>query len=322
MISLYKPALEDLWFRQKMMADPQTMSYNRAWGGTIPFPESDWPDWYRHWVEEPEGKRFYRYLTDESGTFLGEIAYHLDEERGIYVADVIVFSEYRGRGTGRTGLLLLCDQAADSGIEYLYDDIASDNTAIKMFLDLGFEEVMRYEKTILLKKDLRIESGTCLYRDDRSALYTRDGSVFFTESGRSFRLSSHPYEPCLYMTGIPDGSQTVIHNAFEVSELTAAVSTGQMIRLITGDSYDGPGTCSLLGTAAELSPGEYDIDYIECRRFLDILMEAGAVSAETALDLAPYGLENHRIMDRMLHAKYAARTESGSYHLTGKPLKL
>ena len=35
MISLYKPKLEDLWFRQKFMADPETMSYNDAWGGTI-----------------------------------------------------------------------------------------------------------------------------------------------------------------------------------------------------------------------------------------------------------------------------------------------
>ena len=27
-ITLYTPSLEDLWFRQKMMADEETMSYN------------------------------------------------------------------------------------------------------------------------------------------------------------------------------------------------------------------------------------------------------------------------------------------------------
>ena len=30
-ITLYTPSLEDLWFRQKMMADEETMSYNHAW---------------------------------------------------------------------------------------------------------------------------------------------------------------------------------------------------------------------------------------------------------------------------------------------------
>ena len=29
-VSFYKPRLEDLWFREAMMADPETMSYNNA----------------------------------------------------------------------------------------------------------------------------------------------------------------------------------------------------------------------------------------------------------------------------------------------------
>ena len=38
MLKVVKPELEDLWFRESMMADIETMSYNDAWGGTIPFP--------------------------------------------------------------------------------------------------------------------------------------------------------------------------------------------------------------------------------------------------------------------------------------------
>ena len=38
MLSPYAPSVEELWFRQRMLADPETMSYNRAWGGPIPFP--------------------------------------------------------------------------------------------------------------------------------------------------------------------------------------------------------------------------------------------------------------------------------------------
>lgn len=44
MITAYKPNLEDLWFREKLMADEETMSYNP--GGTIPFPRERWAKWY------------------------------------------------------------------------------------------------------------------------------------------------------------------------------------------------------------------------------------------------------------------------------------
>ena len=42
MVKLYIPKYEELWFRQMFMADEKTMSYNHAWGGTIPFPEKNW----------------------------------------------------------------------------------------------------------------------------------------------------------------------------------------------------------------------------------------------------------------------------------------
>ena len=61
LITLYTPSLEDLWFRQSMMADPETMSYNSAWGGVIPFPKEEWYDWYDFWIVHPESKRYYRY---------------------------------------------------------------------------------------------------------------------------------------------------------------------------------------------------------------------------------------------------------------------
>ena len=50
MLELYKPALRDLWFREQFMSDEATMAYNRAWGGTIPFPEEKWPGWYERWL--------------------------------------------------------------------------------------------------------------------------------------------------------------------------------------------------------------------------------------------------------------------------------
>ena len=154
MIELYKPAYEDLWFRQKMLADEKTMSYNRAWGGTIPFPEDEWAAWYDCWVLRCEGKRFYRYVKNETGAFVGEIAYHFDGDLGGFIADVIIFSEYRGRGCGGQALDALCSAARENGISVLYDDIAADNPAAAMFLNRGFTEAYRADGKIVLKKTL------------------------------------------------------------------------------------------------------------------------------------------------------------------------
>ena len=153
MLTLYEPKYEDLWFRRQMLADEETMTYNHAWGGTIPFPEEDWRAWHEHWLVRHEGRRFYRYLKDEDGCFVGEIAWHLDEEERAQ-ADVIVHAKYRARGYGRQGLALLCAAARDSGMTALYDDIAIDNPAIGMFLNCGFTEESRTELQILLKKEL------------------------------------------------------------------------------------------------------------------------------------------------------------------------
>lgn len=153
MLKLYTPKYEDLWFRQMFMADEETMSYNHAWGGTISFPEENWTDWYEHWIVNPEGKRFYRYLVKEE-EFVGEIAYHYDEAQEIHVADIIVYAKYRGNGYGKQGLQLLCEAAKANGVRVLYDDIAIDNAAIKMFLGSGFYEEYRTEDIIMLKKEL------------------------------------------------------------------------------------------------------------------------------------------------------------------------
>ena len=161
MITTYKPTLQDLWFRQQFMADEATMSYNAAWGGTIPFPENAWKEWYDHWLIHHDHKRFYRYLQDTvTKTFVGEIAYHYDEERKIWLADVIVASEYRGKGYGSEGLRLLCDAAKENGVDVLRDDIAIDNPAVGLFLKAGFTEEYRTNEIIMLKKELKQDPGS------------------------------------------------------------------------------------------------------------------------------------------------------------------
>ena len=153
MLELYKPKYEDLWFRQLMLEDNDTMSYNHSWGGAIPFPKEDWHDWYDYWIINNENKRYYRYLKLDN-TFIGEVSYHYDNEINNYVMGIIIYSKYRHYGYGKQGLELLCKIAKDNGIKYLYDDIAIDNSAIKLFLDNGFIEEYRTDELIYLKKTL------------------------------------------------------------------------------------------------------------------------------------------------------------------------
>lgn len=154
MLQTYIPQLEDLWFRQSLISDEETMSYNHAYGGTIAFPKEAWENWYSCWVVNHENRRFYRYLQDDRKGFVGEIAYHYDENNQKYMADIIVKAEYRGNGFGDQGLKLLCRAAKENGLDLLYDDIAIDNSAAALFLQNGFEEEYRTDEIIMLRKCL------------------------------------------------------------------------------------------------------------------------------------------------------------------------
>lgn len=152
MLTLYRPALEELYFRQALLGDGATMAYNHAWGGTISFPRERWPDWYRRWVEVPD-RRFYRYLRD-ADAFVGEAAYHFDGELDGYVCDVIVHAAHRWNGYGGQGLELLCGAAKENGVDRLYDNIALDNPSVALFLRHGFREIKRTEEYVLVARDL------------------------------------------------------------------------------------------------------------------------------------------------------------------------
>lgn len=93
-------------------------------------------------------------MQDNTGRFIGEIAYHYDASRDLYLANVIVHAPYRGKGYGSVGLEHLCNAAKKNGVDVLYDDIAIDNPAIKMFLKYGFVEEYRTKEIIMLRREL------------------------------------------------------------------------------------------------------------------------------------------------------------------------
>ena len=153
-LTLYRPALGDLAWRETWLNDPDTMSYNHAYGGTIPFPRERWADWYARWVGDG-GARFFRYLRlEDSGEFVGNVAYYYDEEFAGHLCEVLIAAQHRGRGFGRQGLALLCEAARTNGVNRLLDNIATDNPAVTMFLRGGFRERERTDGFILVEKEL------------------------------------------------------------------------------------------------------------------------------------------------------------------------
>lgn len=154
MLELVKPSLEELSFRRKLLADEPTMTYNQKWGGVIDFSRDRWEGWYGKWVEGAKD-HLYRYLfSPEENAFVGEVAYHYDEEYKGYICDVIIKYCFRGRGYGKQALALLLGEAKKNGIDVVYDNIARDNPAIKLFTNAGFVEVWRNEDFIMLEKHL------------------------------------------------------------------------------------------------------------------------------------------------------------------------
>lgn len=155
MLDLHKPTLDELWFRESLMADSATMSYNHNWGGTIPFPKEEWAQWYQNWLEGSEYDRYYRYLYDtDHNVYVGEIAYHFDARRNIHICDVIVLAKYRNHGFGAEGIRLLCQAAKENGISVLYDDIAADNPSWQLFLKNGFVIDFQSSDVVMVKKIL------------------------------------------------------------------------------------------------------------------------------------------------------------------------
>lgn len=152
MLRLYKPKLENLGYRQALLSDKSTMSYNESWSGTIDFPKENWETWYKRWVLADESDRYYRtlYSEDVQG-FVGEVAYHYDTSYRAHMVNILVEAKYRGLGYGKEGLLLLIKAAKKRGIPKLCDDIAIDNPGLALFLHLGFTEAWRNEKHILVE---------------------------------------------------------------------------------------------------------------------------------------------------------------------------
>ena len=91
MVKLYKPKINDLWFKELMLSDEETMSYNLMWGGTIPFPKEEWPAFYHEYVEADPSRGMYRLIFCRScNDFVGAVSYRKNNETGCYDMEILI----------------------------------------------------------------------------------------------------------------------------------------------------------------------------------------------------------------------------------------
>ena len=161
-ISLHVPTYVELWYRQKLLADPATMSYNRGYDldfsgydratGCISFPETAWRTWYNQWISR-EPQRFYAYVMRSDGLFLGEVDLHRSEDEPWYEMGVVLEAAHRGRGYGRPALELLLHHAFSVlKADAVRNSFEVERTAaLKLHLAAGFREIGREDGIVWLE---------------------------------------------------------------------------------------------------------------------------------------------------------------------------
>lgn len=144
-LTLHVPLRDELWFRQKLLADPVTMAYNAPWyppDGCVVFPESEWDAFLHGWTGRGPD-RFYAYLRRISdGAFIGEVDYHRSPGCRNWDMGIVICAPYRGMGYGAEGLRLLAEHAfLVDGVTCLRNDFETTrDAAYRIHRAVGFRE--------------------------------------------------------------------------------------------------------------------------------------------------------------------------------------
>ncbi len=182
-IRLHVPALQELWYRERLMSDPATMSYNRGYDlpfegydpqtGCLLFPRTQWSDWYAYFIgQEPE--RYYAYIVRETdGAFLGEVNLHKSAIHDWHEMGIALEARYRGMGYSTRALRLLLARAFDViGARAVHNDFENSRAAAaRAHLSVGFSVLRDADGFIELlmtrEQYSRLRQENKLYEEDR-----------------------------------------------------------------------------------------------------------------------------------------------------------
>ncbi len=149
-LRLYLPEYNELFFRERLLSDPETMAFNRFKEpspdyhpdtGCIDFPRSAWALWYGFWMEK-EPDNFYAVIAD-GRTPVGEVSWYFDGEK--YRAGIILLARHRKKGYCAPALDLLAERAfAQNDLPALSVTLSTANTAaVKGFTNAGFRRIRK-----------------------------------------------------------------------------------------------------------------------------------------------------------------------------------
>ncbi len=165
------PTKEEVFYRQKWLKNPQTMSYNAGYDidlkgydkntGTIDKNDDEMLQWYQSWINNTN-ERYFAYIYVENVEVpIGEVYYYLNND--IYNIGILIDYKFRGNGYSYEALKLLCKKAKQNNICALYDQFEIDRTnTLKIFEKVGFKKVEELEikkfdkivKSIIVKIEL------------------------------------------------------------------------------------------------------------------------------------------------------------------------
>ncbi len=164
-------------------------------------------------------------------------------------------------------------------------------------------------------RNWNIHYNMIVYMDDRFALFQERERVCFVSEGKCYRLTCHPYEPCIYIHLNKD-VYVSIHNAFDPYKVVESFALGKRVTSISGKIYDGRRFCEMLDhTIRHYS--DVDISYIEGALAVNRMKELGAIDKENAIEISKLGVR--KISENFSHSRKLNErvmyTEDGKVYL-------
>lgn len=150
-IRLHKPTIDELWFREQCMSDPDTMAYNGGYdvhyegyhydSGCIDFPKEKWESWYESKMKNKDF--FYAYIFDEDNEkFVGYVNFNKNAVTKKATMGIVIKASEQGQGYMRPAMELLIDKAKECGVKALTDTVPETReNALRVFYSLGFKKV-------------------------------------------------------------------------------------------------------------------------------------------------------------------------------------
>ena len=100
--------------------------------------------------------------------------------------------------------------------------------------------------------------------EDFGSLNLSTDEVTYTYKGETYRLSSHPFEPCLYLWR-DNVCVCTLHNAYNPEDLVKAFTAGKTITTKYAKDYDKEydevGFCKVLSAAIDSNRDNMDFFY-------------------------------------------------------------